>query len=112
MVEYFLLQFETEVVLELAHLRRSLIYNDANDYNILVSKTPEGRWQITGLIDFGDMVESYLLFEPAAALAYTYTRRREMIVIDHAYHGNASALIDLSPYKFNSATSISFSDFR
>ena len=71
LVEYFLLQFETEVVPELAHLRRSLIYNDANDYNILVSKTPEGRWQITGLIDFGDMVESYLLFEPAVALAYT-----------------------------------------
>ncbi|MCP2620343.1 aminotransferase class III-fold pyridoxal phosphate-dependent enzyme, partial [Candidatus Aminicenantes bacterium AC-334-K16] len=71
LVEYFLLQFETEVVPEFAHLRRSLIYNDANDYNILVTKSPAGHWKIAGLIDFGDMVESYLLFEPAVALAYT-----------------------------------------
>lgn len=37
----------------------------------------------------------------ALRLALTHTRRRDVLVLDHAYHGNLSSLIDLSPYKFN-----------
>lgn len=40
--------------------------------------------------------------ELAIRLARTYTGGTDFVVIDHAYHGNTSALIDLSPYKFNS----------
>lgn len=39
--------------------------------------------------------------ELALRLARTYTRRRDVICVDHAYHGNTQALIDVSPYKFN-----------
>lgn len=39
--------------------------------------------------------------ELAVRLARTYTGGTDFIVIDHAYHGNTSTLIDLSPYKFN-----------
>ena len=39
--------------------------------------------------------------ELALRLARTYTAARDCIVIDHAYHGHTSALIELSPYKFN-----------
>ncbi len=39
--------------------------------------------------------------ELALRLAKTYTKQEDMIVIDHAYHGNTSAVIDISPYKFN-----------
>jgi 4-aminobutyrate aminotransferase-like enzyme len=39
--------------------------------------------------------------ELAIRLARTHTKAREMIVLDHAYHGNTSTLIDLSPYKHN-----------
>ena len=35
----------------------------------------------------------------ALRLAWNYTHRRDVMVIDHAYHGNLSALIDISPYK-------------
>ena len=38
--------------------------------------------------------------ELALRLARAYTGGRDFIVIDHAYHGHTSALIDISPYKF------------
>ena len=37
--------------------------------------------------------------ELAVRLARAHTNAREMIVLDHAYHGNTTTLIDLSPYK-------------
>jgi len=39
--------------------------------------------------------------ELAIRLARAHTKAREMIVLDHAYHGNTTGLIDLSPYKHN-----------
>ena len=39
--------------------------------------------------------------ELALRLAQAYTGGSDVIVIDHAYHGHTSALIDISPYKFN-----------
>ena len=39
--------------------------------------------------------------ELAVRLARTHTRREDVIVLDHAYHGHTSTLIDISPYKFN-----------
>ncbi len=37
----------------------------------------------------------------ALRLARTFTREHAVAVIDHAYHGHTSALIEISPYKFN-----------
>src|SRR6185436_6496032 len=34
-------------------------------------------------------------------LARAHTGRNEVIVVDVAYHGNTSAMIDISPYKFD-----------
>ena len=39
--------------------------------------------------------------ELAIRLARAHTKAREMIVLDHAYHGNTTTIIDLSPYKHN-----------
>ena len=39
--------------------------------------------------------------ELALRLAAAYTGGSDILVIDHAYHGHTSALIDISPYKFN-----------
>jgi Ser/Thr protein kinase RdoA (MazF antagonist) len=46
-------------------LRRGVIYNDANDRNVLVR---DGR--VVGFLDFGDMVHSALVCDLAIALAY------------------------------------------
>jgi 4-aminobutyrate aminotransferase-like enzyme/Ser/Thr protein kinase RdoA (MazF antagonist) len=39
--------------------------------------------------------------ELALRLARAHTQRRDAIVLDAAYHGNTTTLIDISPYKFN-----------
>ena len=51
----------------LPELRHSVIHNDANDHNVLVSV--DGRW-VTGLLDFGDAVHSVLATELAVTAAY------------------------------------------
>jgi Ser/Thr protein kinase RdoA (MazF antagonist) len=48
-----------------AAFRRSVIHNDANDWNVLVDGD-----RIAGLIDFGDMVYSWTVADPAIAIAY------------------------------------------
>ena len=39
--------------------------------------------------------------ELALRLARAHTRRRDVIVLDSAYHGHTTSLVDISPYKFN-----------
>ena len=38
--------------------------------------------------------------ELALRLARAHTRRRDVIVLEGAYHGNTTTLVDISPYKF------------
>jgi 4-aminobutyrate aminotransferase-like enzyme/Ser/Thr protein kinase RdoA (MazF antagonist) len=38
--------------------------------------------------------------ELALRLAWTHTGHRDLVVLDHAYHGHTNTLIDISPYKF------------
>jgi len=74
LVEYFLLQFETEVGPLFSSLRQSLIHNDLNDHNILID--PDSN-KCVGLIDFGDMVYSCTIFDLAVALAYIMLQKNE-----------------------------------
>ncbi len=74
-----------------AALRQSIIHGDANDFNVLVhaeaTTASSPREQITlGLIDFGDMVQSYTLGEVAIAAAYALLGRADPI-------GAAAALV-------------------
>ncbi len=39
--------------------------------------------------------------ELALRLARAYTGRRDVVVLDGAYHGNTTSLVEISPYKFN-----------
>jgi 4-aminobutyrate aminotransferase-like enzyme/Ser/Thr protein kinase RdoA (MazF antagonist) len=70
LVEKFLALYEAEVVPALPQLRRSVIYGDANDYNVLVSEPwPQPR-KIACVIDFGDMHHGITASEAAIAAAY------------------------------------------
>lgn len=70
MVEGIRVEFESLVAPLLNELPRSVIHNDANDYNVLVSASrPEGR-TVVGLLDFGDALESPTICELAVAAAY------------------------------------------
>lgn len=70
LVDYFLLQYETHVLPVQPGLRKSVIHNDANDYNILVKPITDGQHQLAGIIDFGDMVYSNTINELAITAAY------------------------------------------
>jgi len=59
--------------------RRSAVHHDANDWNVLVSTAdsrtpnPDSRPpnpEVVGIIDFGDMVHSWTVADPAVAVAY------------------------------------------
>jgi Ser/Thr protein kinase RdoA (MazF antagonist) len=58
---------EEEVLPRLRETRAQLIHNDANDYNVLVDTSGTA---LTGILDFGDMVHTHLVCEPAVAMAY------------------------------------------
>jgi len=62
-VDYLVLRFEEDVVPVLSGLRHSVVHNDANDHNVLVS-----RGGCSGLIDFGDLVHTATVFDLAIAV--------------------------------------------
>jgi 4-aminobutyrate aminotransferase-like enzyme/Ser/Thr protein kinase RdoA (MazF antagonist) len=69
LVERTLERYEAEVVPALPRLRRSVIYGDANDYNVIVGD-PLRRPRAVSVIDFGDMHRGLTVSEAAIAATY------------------------------------------
>lgn len=65
LVRYFFLQFDEHVYPIQHTLRKSIIHNDANDWNVLTKNS-----MVTGFIDFGDMCHTWLINELAIGLTY------------------------------------------
>src|SRR6266403_979147 len=91
LLEKFLALYEVEVVPVLPRLRRSVIYGDANDYNVLVSDPwPQPR-KVVGVIDFGDIHHGLTASEPAIAAAYAILGKEDPLqaaaAIVAGYHG-------------------------
>ncbi len=72
----FLNLFEEEAVPRFPHLRRSVIYGDANDHNALVDLQ---AMRVVSVIDFGDMHEGLRVAEPAVAAAYSILGKQDPI---------------------------------
>jgi 4-aminobutyrate aminotransferase-like enzyme/Ser/Thr protein kinase RdoA (MazF antagonist) len=51
-------------------LPQTLVQNDANDHNVFVAPQRGGPSRLAGLIDFGDMIRTWRVAEPAIAAAY------------------------------------------
>ncbi len=64
-------QFESEVLPIMDRMPFQSIHNDANDHNVLVLESGEAR---LGLVDFGDMVWTARVCEPAIAMTYAMLR--------------------------------------
>ena len=64
-VIYFIQQYKENIVPVYKDLRKSIIHNDANQWNVLVEKD-----KTTGLIDFGDISYSNLVNEVGIAMTY------------------------------------------
>ncbi|WP_428647019.1 aminotransferase class III-fold pyridoxal phosphate-dependent enzyme [Roseibium sp.] len=78
--------FAAEVSPRLQDCPRQVIHNDANDYNVLLSE--DGT--VSGLLDFGDMVESHRVVEIGVAGAYALIGSEDPLAtiaeIAEAYH--------------------------
>ncbi len=65
LVSYFFQQYELHVTPMLPELRKSVIHNDVNEWNVLIKDNA-----VSGLIDFGDLAHSPLINELAIAITY------------------------------------------
>lgn len=89
LVQHVLALYQQHVRPHLSQLPQSVIHNDANDYNLLLQ--PAGAsWQITGLLDFGDMLYSHTINELAVACAYAILQQTDPVsvikTVTAAYH--------------------------
>ena len=73
MVDRFIDQYEQIVLPITSKLRKALIHNDGNDHNVLVNELGE----TCGIIDFGDIVYTYIVCEPAVCMAYVALDKEE-----------------------------------
>lgn len=84
-VKYFFQRFKENVAPLLPELRKSIIHNDANEWNVMVS-----NGEISGIIDFGDLAYSPLINELAVAISYACYNMEDPLngasVILRSYH--------------------------
>jgi 4-aminobutyrate aminotransferase-like enzyme/Ser/Thr protein kinase RdoA (MazF antagonist) len=81
LVEYFLNLFESLVVPKVNELKRSVIHNDANDYNVIVNHPHDDEFRSFGILDFGDMVYSNTINELAVAIAYAILDKPDPLAV-------------------------------
>ncbi len=82
LVENALEGFETKVTPHLSHLRKSVIHNDGNDFNILVTPGRGGfPWdrEVSAIIDFGDMLHSCTVCDAAIAASYAILGKKDPV---------------------------------
>jgi len=88
LADYFFELFN-EVTPVFPQLRKSINYNDANDYNVLISHDAAAP-VVPGVIDFGDLVYTHTVNELAIGLAYALMHKPDpldaAIQVVRGYH--------------------------
>jgi len=79
LVQRFLGLFEAEVAPRVSEMRKSVIYGDANDYNVLVAQQTGQAAHIAGVIDFGDTHYGITISELATAVAYAILGEKDVL---------------------------------
>ena len=82
-------RFDRDLAPLLPGLRAQVVHNDLNPHNVLVD--PHDPTRITGVLDFGDMVETPLICDAAVAAAYQINpadARASLHAFAAAYHAN------------------------
>lgn len=72
LVEDVVEEFERAVLQRRGDFEKGTIHGDFNEQNIVVARSGDGagRWEISGVLDFGDTQYSCLVFELAIAITY------------------------------------------
>jgi 4-aminobutyrate aminotransferase-like enzyme/Ser/Thr protein kinase RdoA (MazF antagonist) len=77
LIEKFIALYDSDVAPVMSRLRRSIVYGDANDYNVLVGEASTQPRRVVSVFDFGDMHESFTVSEVATAAAYSILGKKE-----------------------------------
>lgn len=84
-VHYFFMQYKLHVIPKISRLRKSIIHNDLNDWNLFVDEHA-----LSGIIDFGDLVFAPIIQELAVHLAYALFDKEDPLswasYVLEAYH--------------------------
>lgn len=90
-------------VVEAAHRQNLLLNTNTRylhqslvDYGRALAATLPDPLSVCFLVNSGSEANDLAL-----RLAQAHTGQRNWLVLDHAYHGHLSSMIDISPYKFN-----------
>ena len=79
LAQRFLWLYERDALPALPQLRKSVIYGDANDHNVLVRHEAGEGLRIASVIDFGDIHRGVTASEPAIAAAYAILGKNDVL---------------------------------
>ncbi|RVQ66392.1 hypothetical protein EKN06_10200 [Croceicoccus ponticola] len=95
LVGHFMDRFVGVVLPRLGNVRRQVIHNDFNLYNVLVDAGDTDR--VTGIIDFGDLLHAALVGEVATATAYQMKEAAEPMAAAAEFIGAYHEVLPLLP---------------
>ena len=98
MINHYLDHYNSHVLINDQHLVKMVIHNDGNDHNILIN--PSGK--INGIIDFGDMIYSYRVLEPAVSMAYVAIEKDNPLPLIGSLLKGYNKIIPLNIYELKS----------
>jgi 4-aminobutyrate aminotransferase-like enzyme/Ser/Thr protein kinase RdoA (MazF antagonist) len=91
LIERVLDRFAADVAPSLRDLRAGTIYNDANDYNVIVRGEDPWARRVVGVIDFGDLLHAPIVCDLAVAAAYASLGKVDPLAaaahVTAGYHG-------------------------
>ncbi|XP_049623386.1 hydroxylysine kinase-like [Suncus etruscus] len=84
-IGHIIQQYREEVVTKFSQFRECINHGDLNDYNILVEPrklaSGESVYQVSGILDFGDMSYGYYVFEVAILIMYMMLESKNPIQV-------------------------------
>lgn len=79
LVEQVIHSFKRDVLKHKSKFARGIIHNDFNEHNILVDLTDKPHeYKITGIIDFGNVCLSLVVFDLAVAISYMVIKSEDI----------------------------------
>lgn len=95
LARHYMDRFVNDLLPRLEDVRRQVIHNDFNLYNVLVDEDDTDR--VTGIIDFGDLLHAALVGEVATAAAYQMKGAAEPLAAAAEFIGAYHDVLPLLP---------------
>ena len=96
-IEHILNEYENKIKVIKHDLPMAIIHNDANDHNIIINKDNLPY----GIIDFGDIIKTFRVCEPAICIAYLLLDRDDSIQIIAEFLNAYQSIYPLTKLEIN-----------